>query len=156
MAGRWNGPPFGQSFIVGKRHTFTGVYMNRFMARYRLFRSCGFSWLSAVFGCASLDRRMARLWFPFVFVVVFVSGCNGSPTQPTRTERVKPETSDVVVRHITIPEWHNMPVVMPDGSIIRVCATMPREYVASNGTSVVQRDAYGLTGSDTCPAIPID
>lgn len=84
------------------------------------------------------------LWALVTIMLLGLFGCGSSVlAQPSP------------IGKLDIPEWHNMPVVMPDGSLIRVCATQPREYIAVNGQHVIQRDAYAVTGSEVCPKTPI-
>ena len=45
-------------------------YAVRYAVRYRLYRSCGFNRRASLFGCASLDARMNRLWFPLLVLAL--------------------------------------------------------------------------------------
>lgn len=48
------------------------------------------------------------------------------------------------------PRHHNVPASMPDGSIVYLCATMPRPYVLPDGTRQYEEDHYISTTE--CPA----
>jgi hypothetical protein len=82
-----------------------------------------------------------------VIGALLCSGC--LPTEPEScsvTERIVP---------VSAPLHHNIPVVLPDGSVGFMCETQPRQYLLPQGGSEWTRDHYIVLGNVGCPDIPI-
>jgi hypothetical protein len=117
-------------------------------ARFRLFRSCGFSALEAAAHAVRLSRMLA---FAGLLSVATCAACS-APTAPTTPEpKADTEWHEPVVQ-VRIPKHHNIPFSMKgdEGHVHWLCATQPRQYVGF----IEEEDHYA---QDTpCPVIPVE
>jgi hypothetical protein len=76
----------------------------------------------------------------FVLSVLAFTACGKTPTEPqTITGEFSPMPASA---------FHNIPATMPDGTVVYVCETQPRQY-----SSGMERDHY--IAFTACPAVPI-
>jgi hypothetical protein len=86
----------------------------------------------------------------FIVLLVLVGGCSKAPVAPSVTH---------VALAVPPPQHHNIPATFaghPEGPVIYLCATQPRQYYDVDGHPVGVPEEDHYLQYEQCPNLPIE